>query len=94
MSDRIIEKTEELQALYDCYCALEKSGLTDTIYTQGQFAIYEKMRIIFNDDEIYPIVAKAPGIDMSDYIGNIKADTPSMIMALRSYIKQTINTKE
>ncbi|MFG6391372.1 MAG: hypothetical protein K1V76_03545 [Candidatus Amulumruptor sp.] len=87
MSDRIIEKTEELQALYDCYCALEKSGLTDTIYTQGQFAIYEKMRSIINDDEIYPIAAKAPGIDMSDYIWHVKTDTPNMIDALQSYIE-------
>lgn len=45
------------------------------------------MRSIINDDEIYPIAAKAPGIDMSDYIWHVKTDTPNMIDALQSYIE-------
>lgn len=82
------EKIKELESLNASYCLLseKQERVREVDFSYGIFAIYEKLRTILDEPEMYGIVRKHLGDIFEDYIHNVRTDTPYVIELLKKVV--------
>lgn len=82
------EKIKELESLYASYCLLSETQkrVHDVNFSYGNLVIYEKLRSILDEPDMYGIIRKHLGDIFEDYIHNVLTDTPDVIELLKKVV--------
>ncbi|MCQ2292764.1 MAG: hypothetical protein MJZ54_01840 [Bacteroidaceae bacterium] len=89
MKEKIKNDYKELIALYNCYMELHNSALQHEVSICGKMALYERMRVILDSNEVFPIIMAGAPNALEDYIHNVKEDTPVFIEKIRQWLEQS-----
>lgn len=87
------EKIKELESLNASYCLLseKQERVRDVDFSYGIFAIYEKLRSILDEPEMYGIIRKHLGDIYEDYVDKVCTDTPDIIELLKKVLDDELD---
>lgn len=87
------EKIKELESLYASYCLLSETQerVHDVDFSYGNVVIYEKLRSILDEPDMYGIIRKHLGDIYEDYVEKVCIDTPEVIELLKKVLDDELD---